>query len=197
MSDENVPQTEDTVSRAEFDKLQEQLKSVKAERDRQAFEKSEIVAKANACASERDTLKGSLASAVAERDRLAGDLSSERSRLAAEQAALQAATRRVEELSAETARLRQIVEATPESDPVALLWAIVSEKTRAGVAWARAKIPADSPMLPWFDRTVETVTMIGCMAVKLTREFVAWATPRAIALSKQGVAKIEEMLAKK
>jgi hypothetical protein len=90
-----------------------------------------------------------------------------------------------------------MVETTRDADPLALLWAIVSDKTRAGVAWLRAKIPADSPILPWFDRTVETVTRVGCMAVKLTREFIAWATPRVIALSKQGMAKIEEMLAKK
>ena len=60
MSEETSSQPEDTVSRSELTNLQEQLKATRMERDRQIFEKSEIVAKANAYAKERDDLRDSL-----------------------------------------------------------------------------------------------------------------------------------------
>lgn len=219
MSDESNPLPEDAVSRVELENLHEQLRAVRAERDRQNFERAEIVAKANAYGRERDQLKEELASVLSERDRIIGDvvadhekkiadLVSERDRLAQEKAAATSlvqnmtrladdARRRAEEASEEIVRLRALVDNAPKADPVELLLTIATEKTKAAVAWVRGKIPADSPILPWFDKTVETVTALGCAAVRLTREFIAWATPRVIALTKQGVAKVEEMLAKK
>lgn len=219
MSDESLPQPEDAVSRAELENLQEQLRILRGERDRQNFEKAEIVAKANAYAKERDQAKEELASVLSERDQMIGDvvadhekkiadLASERDRLAQEKASATSlvqnmtrladeAKRRADAADEEIARLRAMIDNSPKQDPVALLVALATEKTKAAVAWVRGKIPADSPILPWFDKAVETVTAIGCAAVKLTREFIAWATPRVIALSKQGVAKVEELLAKK
>jgi uncharacterized coiled-coil DUF342 family protein len=219
MSDESLQQPEDAVSRAELENIQEQLRILRAERDRQNFEKAEIVAKANAYAKERDQAKEELASVLSERDQMIGDvvadhekkiadLISERDRLAQEKASATSlvqsmtrladdAKRRADEAAGEIVRLRAIIDNTPKQDPVALLLALATEKTKALVAWVRGKIPADSPILPWFDKTVETVTALGCAAVKLTREFIAWATPRVIALSKQGIAKVEELLAKK
>jgi hypothetical protein len=219
MSDESAAQPEDVVSRAEFENLQEQLRAAKAERDRQAFEKAEIVAKANAFAKERDDVKTELASVLSDRERVIGDvvadhdkkiadLTSDRDRLLQERNAatslVQALTRRADEANQradsaaeEIARLRQQIADTPSADPLEVLVAFVSEKTKAGVAWVRGKIPADSPALPYFDKTVETVTRVGCVTLKLTRDFVAWATPKAIELTKQGVAKVEELLAKK
>jgi hypothetical protein len=219
MSDESGSQSEDHISRADFENLQEQLKAAKADRDRQSFEKSEIVAKANAYAKERDDLKEQLASVLKERDQVIGDvvaehdktvadLTSARDQLARDKASLTAAldeanrkaadaARRGDEAAAEIARLRKIIETAPSTDPLELLLAVLSQKTSAGVAWVRSKIPADSPILPYFDKTVDVVTRVGCTAVKLTRDFIAWATPKAIELSKQGVAKVEELLAKK
>lgn len=219
MSDESLPQPEDAVSRAELENLQEQLRILRGERDRQNFEKAEIVAKANAYAKERDQAKEELASVLSERDQMIGDvvadhekkfadLASERDRLAQEKASATSlvqnmtrladeAKRRADAADEEIARLRAMVDNAPKQEPVALLVALATEKTRAAVAWVRGKIPADSPILPWFDKSVETVTALGCAAVKLAREFIAWATPRVIALSKQGVAKVEELLAKK
>lgn len=219
MSDESLQQPEEAVSRAELENMQEQLRILRSERDRQNFEKAEIVAKANAYAKERDQAKEELASVLSERDQMIGDvvadhekkiadLASERDRLAQEKASATSlvqnmtrladeAKRRADAADEEIARLRTMIDNAPKQDPVALLVALATEKTRAAVAWVRGKIPADSPILPWFDKAVETVTAIGCAAVKLTREFIAWATPRLIALSKQGVAKVEELLAKK
>lgn len=219
MSDETVSQTEDSVSRAEYETLLEQLKAAKADRDQQSFEKSQIVAKANDYAKERDALKEELASVLSERDQVIGDvvaehdktvadLTSQRDQLAREksavEASLQDATRRAEDAgrqfvasTLEIQRLREALDAKPSTDPLELLIEVLGDRTKLAVAWVRGKIPADSPILPWFDKAVETVTKVGCMAVKLTKEFLAWATPKVIALSKQGVAKVEELLAKK
>ncbi|PPD44621.1 MAG: hypothetical protein CTY15_06660 [Methylocystis sp.] len=219
MSDEPVSQPEDAVSPADLQALQEQLKAAKAERDRQIFEKTEIVSKANAYAKERDELKEQLASVLSERDKIIGDvvadhdkivadITSERDRLAQEKASLSAlfqdatrraedAGRRADEAAAEIARLRSAVAAAPSSDPVEAILKLASEKTKAGVAWARGKIPADSPVLPYFDKTLATATTVGCKAVRLFEDLVLWLTPRVIELSKQGMAKVEEMLAKK
>jgi len=219
MSDETVSQPEDGVSRAEYENLQEQLKAAKTERDQQIFEKSQIVAKANAYSQERDQLKEQLASVLSERDQMIGDvvaehdkaladLASDRDRIAKEKAELAAsleeasrraeqAARRADEAAAEIARLRHVIETTPSSAPAEVLWNLISEQTKVAVAWVRGKIPADSPILPYFDKTIETVTKVGCMAVKAGKEFIAWATPKVVELTKQGVAKVEEMLAKK
>lgn len=219
MSDESVAQPEETVSRAEFENLQEQLRAVKAERDRQGFEKAEVVAKANAYAKERDDLKTELASVLSARDqtigdivadheKIAADLTSERDRLLQERNAATAlvqsltrraddANQRAEAAAEEMARLRQQIADLSSPDPLEVLWTFASEKTRAAVAWVRGKIPADSPVLPYFDKTVDVITRIGCMALKLSKEFIDWATPRVIDLVRQGAAKVEEFLAKK
>lgn len=219
MSDETVSQPEGSVSRDDYENLLEQLKAVKTERDQQNSERAQIVAKANEYAKERDDLKEQLASVLSERDQMIGDVvadhekrtadvASQRDQLAHEKAALEAslqdANRRAEEAnrqfvasSMEIQRLREALDASPKTDPLDLLLVVLADRTKQAVAWVRGKIPADSPILPYFDKTVETVTKVGCMAIKLTREFIAWATPRVIALSKQGVAKVEELLAKK
>lgn len=219
MTDETVSQPEGSVSRDEYEKLLELLKAVKIERDQQSAEKAQIVTRANDYAKERDELKEQLRSVLTERDQMIGDvvadhekriadLTSERDQLAHDKAALQAslqdATRRADDASRqfvasslEIQRLRDALDAKPKTDPLDLLLDVLADRTKQLVAWVRSKIPADSPILPYFDKTVETVTKIGCVAVKLTRDAIAWATPRVIELSKQGMAKVEELLAKK
>jgi hypothetical protein len=219
MTDETVSQPEGSVSRDEYEKLLEQLKAATAERDLQSKEKAQIVAKANEYAKERDGLKEELAAVLSQRDQMIGDVvadhekrisdvASQRDQLAHEKAALAAslqdATRRADEAnrqfvasSLEIQRLREALDASPKTDPLDLLLEVLADRTKQLIAWVRGKIPADSPVLPYFDKTVETATKVGCTAVKLTRQFIAWATPKVIELSKQGVAKVEELLAKK
>lgn len=197
MSEDHVSQPEDTVSRSEFVNLQEQLKAMRGERDRQIFEKSEIVARANVFARERDELRASLNEAAAERDRLARERDEALSRAESASRSVDDAARRLNEVNEEIARLKHAIATAPSSDPAAVLWTFVSEKTRAAVAWTRAKIPADSPALPWFDRAVEVVTQIGCAAVKTGDAFLRWALPRALALAQRARTEIEARLAKK
>ncbi|MFO1124434.1 MAG: hypothetical protein U1E25_03440 [Methylocystis sp.] len=197
MSDETSSQPEDTVSRSLLNNLQEQLKSTRMERDRQIFEKSEIVAKANAYAKERDDLRDSLSAMTAERDRLAAEKAEASAKALQVSAQLEAADRRADEAAAEIARLRHAIATAPSSDPAIVLWNLVSQQTTKGVAWARGKIPADSPALPWFDKTVAVVTQIGCMAVKAADAFIRWAIPKAIELFNRGKAELEGRMEKK
>lgn len=197
MSDDISSQAEDTVSRSVLNNLQEQLKATRMERDRQIFEKSEIVAKANAYAKERDDLRDSLAAMTAERDRLAGEKADALTKALQTSAQLDTANRRADEAAAEVVRLRHAIATAPSSDPRVVLWNLVSQQTKDGVAWLRGKIPADSPALPWFDKTVAVVTQVGCIAVKAADAFIRWAVPRAIELFNRGRAEFEARMAKK
>jgi hypothetical protein len=198
MSEETSSQSEeDTVSRLELNNLQEQLKAIRLERDRQIFEKSEIVAKANAYAKERDDLRDSLTAVTAERDRLVAEKGEATNKTLEASRQVDAANRRADEAAAEIARLRHVIATAPSSDPAVVLWSLISQKTSEGVAWVRGKIPADSPALPWFDKTIAIVTQIGCFAVKAADAFIRWAAPKAIELFYKGKAELEARLEKK
>lgn len=174
--------------------LQEQLKSVAAERDRHAFEKSEIVQKANAIARERDEARQLLALATKERDRLAGEASD-----AAR--ALKEAALRAEDSAKEILGLRQAIETAPSAEPIEVLWALVTKQTQAGLAFLRGKIPQNHPALGWFDKTVDIATQLGCLAVKTSIALAQWARDKGWPLAKQLAAKlaseVEGRLAKK
>ncbi len=197
MSDEAVLQPEDTVSRAEFNNLQEQLKATRVERDHEKFEKSEIVAKANAYAKERDELRARVNDAVAERDRLANEKAEASGKLGDAERRAQEAHRRADEALAETARLRHAIETAPSSDPVDVIWTLATQKAKAAHDWTRAKIPADSPALSWFDKGVALSLQVGCTAVKMADAFIRWATPKSIELFNRGKAELATRLEKK
>jgi hypothetical protein len=167
----------------ELEDLRAQLAATTAERDRHAFEKSEVVAKANGFAKERDELRTRIESVSAERDRLL-----------AEKSALE---RTAADASAESARLRHQIESTPPADPVKVLYDFASEKTKLGVAKARAAIPPDSPALPWFDRTIVIVTEVGCFAAQATGALIRWLIPRLRDLYAFAKGEIEARMAKK
>lgn len=170
--------------------LQEQLKAVTAERDRNAFEKSEIIAKANAFAKERDELREKLTAAVTERERLATEQAGSAGKAEETQ-------RRLDQAQAEVSRLREAVDAVPSENPAVVLWRWLSKQTRALVVWTRAKIPEGHAALPWFDRTVETVTRVGCMALTTAEKLICWGTPRLVELGKRLKSEVETRLAKK
>jgi hypothetical protein len=188
--------------------LQEQLKNVVADRDRHAFEKLEIVERANAISRERDDFRQRLAAATAEhgelRQRLAA-VAAESDRLAAEAAgakrALAEAARRAEESAKEILGLRHAVETAPSADPADVLWALVRQKTTAGVAFLRSKIPENHPALGWFDKTLDIATQLGCLAVRVSIAIAQWARdwvwPRVKQLALRLTSEVEARLAKK
>jgi hypothetical protein len=190
LSDEQTQHSTHETVNADLVALQQQLKTITAERDRYAFEKSEIIVKANAFSKERDELRERLTAATGERDRLISELAEASKRL--EESARQAAAS-----AAEAARLRQALESGPSNDPLFVLQELASQQTQRLVAWTRSKIPADHPALPWFDKTIETITKLGQLAVKGACAFYVWAKPRVIEIYNLGRAQIEARLAKK
>lgn len=208
MADEPMPPTEEplseVVSRAEYASLQEELRLMRAERDRQAFEKGEIVTRANSFARDRDEMANKLAIAGEERDRLAAENSAAAARAAAAENRagetadrLAAAQAEIVGLRAEIVDLRAEIASAPPKKPLELLWLVINEETRAAVGWVRARIPADSPILTLYDKAIETTARIGCEAVRLAKAFYVWAKPHAIELFQRGKAELEARLGKK
>ena len=66
-------------------------------------------------------------------------------------------------IAAEFARFRDAIERAPVEDPWSALGRAALQIVSNWVAWARAKFPPDSPLLPWFDRAVELAKMTGGM----------------------------------
>jgi hypothetical protein len=194
------------------------LKAVAAERDRYAFEKTEIVAKANNSVQELGDLRAQLATASAERDRHASEKSEviaransfakERDELRAKVEVLSAECERLKagktqleraaaDARAESAKLRHQIETTPAVDPVKVLYDFSAEKTKAGVVKVRSMIPPDSAALPWFDKSIAIITEVGCFAVQATGAFIRWLIPRLRELYAFLKSEIEARLAKK
>lgn len=197
MTEDIVSQAEDTVSRAEYVNLQEQLKVAKAERDRQIFEKSEIVTKANAYAKERDDLRESLAAAIAERDKFAAERA-ELSAKAQDAVRLAAdAARKAEDAGAEIKRLQHVIDTAPSNDPADVIKKLAGDNAKAVLAWVRGKIPADSPAVKHYDTAVETTTQIGGAAVTILSELYKIVAPEAINLFNLAKREIAARTAKK
>lgn len=182
---EQTPAANETASAAETG-LDTQLKEITAERDRHAADKIELVTKASALAKELEAARAQLATVSAERDDLrrkrdAAVVERDTAAAARDEAAI-ARDRLAAEAAAATQEIARLSEtlasASGKPDPVEVFTDLATEKTKALVAWTRSKIPAESPALPWFDRTVETSTKAGCIAVKTTRDVSRWLAPR-------------------
>ncbi|PWB92883.1 hypothetical protein C5689_16055 [Methylosinus sporium] len=108
-------------------------------------------------------------------------------------------------LAGDFARYRDKVTSTPVDEPWSQLWRAISQIARDAVAWARAKIPADSQFLPWFDKGVDFIVATGRLlrewslalydwARPRALEFYAWGKPRAIDLWKRLKTEIERRM---
>ncbi len=180
MADESASPNEETVSREELLNLQEQLQNARAERDRQAFEKSEIVSRANGFARERDDLRDRLAAMTVERDRLAADINVQTDRAVSAERRAEETARRLAESESEAARLNKALAESPSNDPAQALLAFLGEKGRSSLALIRGQIPPESPLLGYFDKTVDATSLIGGQAVRLSGQAYVWAKPRLI-----------------
>jgi len=92
--------------------------------------------------------------------------------------------RKSAEIAAEFARFRDAAARAPVEDPWGVLWRAISQIVGDWVAWARAKIPPDSSLLPWFDRAVEFVKALLRLGWKCGKTFFEWAKPRVVDLWK-------------
>lgn len=84
------------------------------------------------------------------------------------------------EIAAEFARFRDAIDRAPVEDPWGVLGRAVSQIVSDWVVWMRARIPPDSPLLPWFDRAVELAKTTGRLLFKWGKVFVEWAKPRIV-----------------
>jgi hypothetical protein len=100
------------------------------------------------------------------------------------------------EIAAELARFRNAMEHAPVEDPWGVLWRAASQIVSDWVAWARAKIPPDSPFLPWFDRGVEWAKAVGRLTLKWSKVLFEWAKPRVADLGRRLKDEIARRLSK-
>ncbi|HXY57984.1 MAG TPA: hypothetical protein VEH76_05330 [Methylocystis sp.] len=187
--------------------LQRQLAAVSRERDQLAHERYQLARERDqlrSAASEKAELLRRLDELSRERDQLStrvGALTGERDAHAADKGRLSGelsnAVRRAESAETAHAKVSAALAALSETDPLLQLWTAVSKLTTQGVAWVRSKIPPESPALPWFDKTVETLTALGCFIVRNGWAFIKWATPQVIELAQKLKIEAEARLAKK
>lgn len=170
--------------------LQEKLKRAMADADRHAADKAEVLRMADAASRERDELAHRVGLLGQERDRLSADAEALKN-------ALSDAAGRAEKALAEAGRLAEELARQNPTDSLEVLWGVVCKETKAGVAFARSKIPEGHPGLKWFDLGVEWSYALGSFAVESSVAFVKWATPVAKDLSAKALAELERRLAKK
>ncbi|MGJ0510533.1 MAG: hypothetical protein ACR652_26100 [Methylocystis sp.] len=85
-------------------------------------------------------------------------------------------------IAAEFARFRDAMERAPVEAPWSVFGRAALQIVRNCVAWVRAKIPPNSPLLPWFDRAVELGKTTGSLLFRLGKAFFGWAKPHALDL---------------
>jgi hypothetical protein len=152
-------------------------------------QRDEVIAKYEAMAYQVDESTHEIDDAMLEARRK-GEQAEKNERHAEEEAALVAKLERLldEErrknaaLAGDFARFRERMAKTPVEDPWGHLWRAMSQIGDDGVVWARAKIPPDSQMLPWFDRTIDGAKKAGRVAGQGGCAAYDWAKPRAIEL---------------
>lgn len=86
------------------------------------------------------------------------------------------------EIASEFARFRDAADRAPIDDPWGVLWGAASQIVSGWVAWARAKFPPDSSLLPWFDRAIALLKAVGRLAFKGAKALFDWGWPRVVDL---------------
>lgn|GEM_PF-1406386 len=194
MSDENVPNAETADMKRES--LRALLRDVTAQRDK-------LLAEYEAMALQVDESVREIDEDLFQMRQYASKAEASERRAAEETARANELTRQLDDARRESAgvadefaRFRQAAEQRlaaaeraaaehpSEENPPAMLCRAATLIACDAVAWTRAKIPPDSPLLPWFDRAVEYATKAGRLAWKCASAFIAWATPRVIELWK-------------
>lgn len=192
MSDENVPNADDVKREslrallrdvtAQRDKLLAEYEAMALQVDESTREIDEDILQIRQCADKAEASERRAEKETSRADDLARQLDEERRNGATVTAEFARFRREAEQRQA--AAERALALQPSEASPVAMLWRAITLIACDAVAWTRAKIPPDSPLLPWFDRAIEYATKAGRLAWKCARAFIEWATPRAIDLWK-------------
>ena len=192
MSDENVPNADDVKRKslrallrdvtAQRDKLLAEYEAMALQVDESAREIDEDILQIRQCADKAEASERRAEKETARADGLARQLDEERRDSATVTNEFARFRREAEQRQA--AAERALALQPSETSPVAMLWRAITLIACDAVAWTRAKIPPDSPLLPWFDRAIEYATKAGRLAWKCACAVIEWATPRAIDLWK-------------
>jgi len=192
LSDENVPNADDVKREslrallrdvtAQRDKLLAEYEAMALQVDESTREIDEDILQIRQCADKAEASERRAEKETARADDLARQLDEERRNGATVTNEFARFRREAEQRQA--AAERALALQPSEASPVAMLWRAITLIACDAVAWTRAKIPPDSPLLPWFDRAIEYATKAGRLAWKCARAFIEWATPRAIDLWK-------------
>jgi hypothetical protein len=192
LSDENVPNADDVKREslrallrdvtAQRDKLLAEYEAMALQVDESTREIDEDILQIRQCADKAEATERRAEKETARADDLARQLDEERRDGATVTAEFARFRREAEQRQA--AAERALALQPSEASPVAMLWRAITLIACDAVAWTRAKIPPDSPLLPWFDRAIEYATKAGRLAWQCARAFVEWATPRVIELWK-------------
>jgi hypothetical protein len=192
LSDENVPNADDVKREslrallrdvtAQRDKLLAEYEAMALQVDESAREIDEEILQIRQYSGKAEASERRAEKETARADDLARQLDEERRNSATVTNEFARFRREAEQRQA--AAERALALQPSEASPVAMLWRAIALIACDAVAWTRAKIPPDSPLLPWFDRAIEYATKAGRLAWKCARAFVEWATPRAIDLWK-------------
>jgi len=192
LSDENVPNADDVKREslrallrdvtAQRDKLLAEYEAMALQVDESAREIDEDILQIRQYSGKAEASERRAEKETARADDLARQLDEERRNSATVTNEFARFRREAEQRQA--AAERALALQPSEASPVAMLWRAITLIACDAVAWTRAKIPPDSPLLPWFDRAIEYATKAGRLAWKCARAFVEWATPRAIDLWK-------------
>ena len=192
MSDENVPNADDVKREslrallrdvtAQRDKLLAEYEAMALQVDESTREIDEDILQIRQCADKAEATERRAEKETARADDLARQLDEERRNGATVTAEFARFRREAEQRQA--AAERALALQPSEASPVAMLWRAITLIACDAVAWTRAKIPPDSPLLPWFDRAIEYARKAGRLAWQCANAFVVWATPRVIELWK-------------
>jgi len=164
------------------DKLLSQYEAMALQVDESTREIDDDILQAQEYAKKAEVSEHRATEAIARANELARQLDEER--------------RKSANVAEEFARFRYAAEHVSVEKPRAMLWRAISLIARDFVAWMRAKIPPDSPLLPWFDRTIEMGTKAGRLALTWANTLIEWATPRVIDLWKWLKSQVAQRLSK-
>jgi len=204
LSDENVPNADDVKREslrallrdvtAQRDKLLAEYEAMALQVDESTREIDEDILQIRQCADKAEASERRAEKETARANDLARQLEDERRNSATVAAEFARFRREAEQRQA--AAERALALQPSEASPVAMLWRAIALIACDAVAWTRAKIPPDSPLLPWFDRAIEYATKAGRLAWKCARAFIEWATPRVIDLWKWAKSEVAKRVSK-
>jgi hypothetical protein len=204
LSDENVPNADDVKREslrallrdvtAQRDKLLAEYEAMSLQVDESVREIDEDILQIRQCADKAEASERRAEKETARANDLARQLEDERRNSATVAAEFARFRREAEQRQA--AAERALALQPSEASPLAMLWRAITLIACDAVAWTRAKIPPDSPLLPWFDRAIEYATKAGRLAWKCACAFIEWATPRVIDLWKWAKSEVAKRVSK-